>query len=187
MPSRPPRSRALPRGRGARAVGVTAAALGTAVAGHALGGGSPGAAGIALAALALVAPAWWLARDERGWERLAAAQLALQLVAHAVFALLEPTGPGHAAHDDGAGPGLMLVAHLASAAVAAAWLRRGEQRARALAVRALAMLAALVAALLVGTRPRTPAARVRPRLTPVLGAGALLRHAIVHRGPPLPA
>jgi hypothetical protein len=183
--SRPLRTRALPRGRGARAVGVTAAALGTAVAGHTLGGGALDPGAVLLAVFALAAPAWWLARDERGWERLAAAQLALQLVAHVVFSTVEPGA--HAGHDDGAGPGLMLVAHLVSAAVAAAWLRRGEQRARALAVRALAQLFALVGALLVGTRPQTSAAPVRPRSTPSSRVSTLLRHAIVHRGPPLPA
>jgi hypothetical protein len=185
--SRPHRTApALPRGRGARTVGVTAAALGTAVAGHALGGaGTPEPAGVVLAALALAAPGWWLARDERGWERLAAAQLAFQLAAHVVFTAVEPGQ--HAGHGEGAGPGLVLVAHLVSAAVAAAWLRRGEQRARRLATRALALLFALVGALILGTRPRTVAAPPPARRARVPAADTILRHAIVHRGPPLPA
>jgi hypothetical protein len=174
---------ALPRGRAVRAAAVTAAALGTAVAGHALGGsGTPAPGGIALAALALAAPAWWLARNERGWERLAAAQLVFQLVAHLIF---QAVGPAMAhGHDEGAGAGVVLVAHLVSAAVAGAWLRHGERRARALAERALRLLSTLVGALLTDCRPRVPGSPVLPR--PVLRAlvGAMLRHAIVHRGPP---
>ncbi|GAA4536094.1 hypothetical protein [Pseudonocardia xishanensis] len=180
--------RALPRGRGMRTVAVTVAALGTAVAGHVLGGaGMPAPGGIALAALALAAPGWWLARDERGWERLTAAQLTFQLTAHLLFLATSSAQPTVHGHADGADHGLVLIAHLVSAAVAGAWLRRGEQRARALSDRALRILFALVDALLTGTRPRLAPTPVRPRRVLRAGRGTLLRHAIVHRGPPLAA
>lgn len=175
----------LPRGRGVRTVAVTVAALGTAVAGHVLGGaGTPEPGGIVLAAMALAVPGWWLARDERGWERLAAAQLVFQLVAHLVFVASSPAEPMAHGHDDGAGPGLMLIAHLLSAAVAGAWLRRGERRARELSERALRILFALVDALLTGTQPRLTPVAVRPGRLPRTGRRIVLRHSIVHRGPP---
>jgi hypothetical protein len=93
---------------------------------------------------------------------------------------------GHG-HGDGLGPGIVLVAHLASAALAAAWLRSGERRAVALSRRALAALFALVTALVGRVLPRRagPAVR-RPAPAAPRVRGVRLRHAIVHRGPPLP-
>ncbi|MCE0766753.1 hypothetical protein LWC35_28165 [Pseudonocardia kujensis] len=180
--------RPVPCGRTARTAAVTVTALVTAVGGHALGGGGlPTLPGILLALLGLTGPGWWLARDERGWERLAAAQLAAQLGAHLVFeATADPSAAGHG-HGDGLGPGIVLVAHLASAAVAAAWLRSGERRAVALSRRALAALFALVTALVGRGLPRYPGPALRrPASAAPRVREARLRHAIVHRGPPLP-
>ncbi|WP_181780463.1 hypothetical protein [Pseudonocardia pini] len=178
---------ALPRGRGARTAAVTATALVTAVAGHVLGGaGLPELGAIVLSLLALVTPAWWLARAERGWERLAAAQLTLQLVAHLVFATVGPAAGEHGhGVESGGGPGLVLVAHLVSAAVAAAWLRSGEKRARALSERALRAFLTLLSVWVPGARPHTPARAVPGPSRPDRSlSGVVLRHAIVHRGPP---
>jgi hypothetical protein len=79
----------------------------------------------------------------------------------------------------------VLVAHLVSAAVAAAWLRSGEKRARAFSERAVRAFLALLAILIPGACPRTPAG---PALCPPRPDRSLrrivLRHAIVHRGPP---
>jgi hypothetical protein len=179
---RPARPRALPCSRGARTLTAAGSALLAAVGGHVVGGGGlPGLPALLLGALVLAGPAWWLARDERGWERLAAAQLAAQLLAHLVF---EAAG-AMSEHDAGLGPGFVLVAHVLSAAVAAAWLRAGERRARELSLRALALLFALVGAL-VGRLPRLPRAVV-VTVEPARPRGILLRHTIVHRGPPLRA
>lgn len=183
--------RPVPCGRTARTAAVTLTALVTAIGGHVLGGGDlPSPAGVLLALLALAGPGWWLARDERGWERLAAAQLAAQLGAHLLFeATAAPSVGAHAhGHDDGLGPGIVLVAHLASAAVAAAWLRCGERRALELSRRALAALFLLVTALVgrVLPRPAGPVVR-RPAPAAPRVRGVRLRHAIVHRGPPLAA
>jgi hypothetical protein len=161
-------------------------ALTTAVAGHALGGaGLPESGGIVLAALALVVPAWWLARDERGWERLAAAQLAFQLAAHLLFQAVDPAMADHE-QMAGAGPGFVLIAHLVSATVAATWLRSGERHARALSERALRVLFSLVETLVLGARARTTTGPVRrPGRADRRAVGIVLRHTIVHRGPPL--
>ncbi|WP_214368122.1 hypothetical protein [Pseudonocardia sp. H11422] len=162
------------------------AALVTAAGGHLLSAGAaPSLTGLLLAVAAMAGPAWWLTRDERGWERLAAAQLTAQLGSHWVFVLADPAPTPHTGHG-GLGPDLMVLAHLLAAAVAGGWLRCGERRAVALSHRAVAALRRLVTALL-GTRPRSvhSPARCRPDHAPILRfQAAQLRHAIVHRGPP---
>ena len=177
--------RGLPHGRAGRTAGATAAAAVTTSGGHLIGTGAlPPLPGL-LAALALAAIAsWWLTRDERGWERLAAAQLAAQLGGHALFVATAADPAAHAGHG-ALGPELALLAHALGAAVAGAWLRCGERRAVAAARRVAAALRRLVTRLLARWRtarrpapPRPVAAPTRVRIAP------LLRHSIVHRGPP---
>lgn len=179
------RHRALPQSRPARALAAVVAALGAAAGGHLLSTGvAPTLIGLLLAAAAMAAPAWWMARGERGWERLAGAQLTAQLGSHAIFTVAAGSPlehpPGHLGSD------LVLLAHLLAAAVAGGWLHCGERRAVEMSRRAVAALCRLVAALL-GERPRAARrpARRRPAAPPALRfPAAQLRHAIVHRGPP---
>ncbi|MHA6796783.1 hypothetical protein ACVGVM_25220 [Pseudonocardia bannensis] len=177
---------AIPQSRPARAVAAIGTALVTAAAGHLLSAGAaPPLIGLLLAVAAMAGPAWWLTRDERGWERLAAAQLTAQLGSHTLFALAAPAPAPHTGHGV-LGPDLMVLAHLLAAAVAGGWLRCGERRAIAMSRRAVALLLGLVAALL-GTGPRAVRgpARRRPALASTPGTQTtLLRHTIVHRGPP---
>jgi hypothetical protein len=177
---------ALPQNRLARTVGAVAAALATTIAGHLLAtGASPPLTGLLVAAAIMAAPAWLLARDERGWERLAAAQLVAQLGGHALFVVTATDPVTHAGHAP-FGPELVLFAHVVGAAAAGAWLRCGERRAIMATRRAVAALRRLVTRLL-GDYWRAacgPAAR-RPSTAPALGVpAARLRHSIVHRGPP---
>ena len=178
-------SRALPRSRAGRTVAATVAAGVTTAGGHLLGTGAPPPMVGLLLALALTAAgSWWLTRHERGWERLAAAQLAAQLGGHALF-VGTATDPAAHAGRGVLGPELVLLVHALGAAVAGAWLRCGERRAVEAARRAVAALQRLVSRLLgewrptvTQARPRAFDARAGVPLTP------RLRHSIVHRGPP---
>jgi hypothetical protein len=147
-------------------------------------GAPPPVIGLLLAVVLTAAGAWWLTRDERGWERLAAAQLGAQLGGHALF-LATATDPATHAGHGGLGPELVLLTHVVGAAVAGAWLRRGERRAVAAARRALAALRRLLARLL-PARPAPSAVAAPPRPNgPASGVlTSCLRHSIVHRGPP---
>lgn len=179
------RPHVLRQGRVGRAAGAVAAAVVTTSGGHLLGTGAPPPLLGVLLALALTTVAsWWLTRDERGWERLAAAQLVAQLGGHALFVGTAADPTVHAGHGV-LGPELVLLAHVLGAAVAGAWLRCGERRAVAAARRAIAALRRLLRRLLAGwctalrpARRRGPDAPERVSLTP------RLRHSIVHRGPP---
>jgi hypothetical protein len=175
----------LPRGRVGRTAGAVAAAVVTTSGGHLIGTGAPPPLPGLLLAVALTAVAsWWLTRDERGWERLAAAQLGAQLGGHALFVGTAADPAVHAGHA-GLGPELVLLAHVLGAAVAGAWLRCGERRAVAAARRAVAALRRLLARLLGEWRTARRPARRRPTGAPVPAVlTARLRHSIVHRGPP---
>lgn len=177
---------ALPQSRPARAAAAVVTALATAVGGHLLATGTaPPPAGILLAAAVMLVPAWWLARDERGWERLASAQLVAQFGSHALF-VVTAVGPVAHLHHVRSGSELVVVAHVLGAALAGAWLRCGERRAVAAARHALAALRCLVGRLLGRRSPEPPALLVRrdPGPAPRGAPAARLRHAIVHRGPP---
>jgi hypothetical protein len=179
------RRRALPQSRAGRTVGAVVAALAATAGGHLLGtGAAPPLAGLLLAAVLMVGPAWWLTRDERGWERISAAQLVAQLGGHALFVATATDPATHSGHA-GIGPELVLLAHVGGAAVAGAWLRCGERRAVAAARHAVAALRRLLCRLLGEWRSaRRPAPR-RAAFAPARGVlVALLRHSIVHRGPP---
>jgi hypothetical protein len=146
-------------------------------------GAAPPVRGLLLVPVVLAAPAWWLARDPRGWEGLAVAQLAAQLVAHMLFVATDPSA--HTCHSR-FGLELVVLAHVLSAAAAATWLWCGERQAVAAARRAVAVLRRWVGRLLGshrGTVCRTPTRR--PSVPSALGVpGAFLRHSIEDRGPP---
>jgi hypothetical protein len=178
-------NRPLPQGRLGRTVAAVAVAVITTCGGHLLSTGTPPPLTGLLLALALTTVAsWWLTRDERGWERLAAAQLVAQLGGHALFIGTAVDPAAHAGHG-ALGPELVLLAHVLGAAVAGAWLRCGERRAVEAARRAVAALRRLISRLLGEWRmARRPGGR-RPVGAPVRGVlTARLRYSIVHRGPP---
>jgi hypothetical protein len=177
--------RGLPQSRATRTAAAVAVAVVTTSGGHLLSTGAPPPLTGLLLALALTTvTSWWLTRDERGWERLAAAQLGAQLAGHALFVGTATDPAAHAGHGV-LGPELVLLAHVLGAAVAGVWLRCGERRAVEAARRAVAALRRLITRLLGEWRTaRGPASR-RPvdALVPVV-LTPRLRHSIVHRGPP---
>ena len=178
-------SRPLPRSRAGRTVAATVAAGVTTAGGHLLGTGAPPPMVGLLLALALTAAgSWWLTRHERGWERLAAAQLVAQLGGHALFVGTATDMAAHTGRGE-LGPELVLLVHVLGAAVAGGWLRCGERRAVETARRAVAALHRLISRLL--GEWRTTVTQARPRAVDALAGVALtprLRHSIVHRGPP---
>jgi hypothetical protein len=154
---------------------ATAAVLVAAVA-HATAGGAVDFAAAGWALAALVVPAAWLARRERGWLGLVAAQLAGQQAAHmALTASHDAYGAALLPTD------LMLYGHLLAAAVAALWLRAGERRAFA-AIRGILDAGRL---LIIAGPPVPPLVRA-PRLDapPEWLVPAFLRHCVARRGPP---
>jgi hypothetical protein len=159
--------------------------MATTAVGHVLATGAlPPLPGVLLALVLLAVPAWWLAGGERGWERLAAAQLVAQLGGHALFVVTAADPVAHTGHH-GIGPELVLLAHGLAAAVAGVWLRAGERRAVATARRAVAALRRLVRSVLTEWRAARPPAPARLADAPAPGVlAARLRHSIVHRGPP---
>jgi hypothetical protein len=179
------RSYALPQSRVSRTVAAVAVAVVATTGGHLLSTGAPPPPIGLLLALALTTVAsWWLTRDERGWERLAAAQLVAQLGGHALFVVTATDPATHSGHA-GIGPELVLLAHVVGAAVAGAWLRCGERRAVAAARHAVAALRRLLFRLLGEWRSALRPAPRRAAFAPARCVlVALLRHSIVHRGPP---
>lgn len=183
--------------RGAWASAAAGVALAAATGGHLTAGGAAlSAPGMLAAAAALALPAWWLTGRERGWGLLAAALVAGQLGAHALFNATTGTGGqgtelASAHHQSGWLPAdLMLLGHLLAAAVGAAWLRRGERRAWAAARRAVATVHQILVVLL--SRPGPVPADVNavrwnaPEDHPVTQP-VMLRNTIILRGPPLGA
>jgi hypothetical protein len=179
------RPHVLPQGRVGRTAAAVVAAAVTTSGGHLLGTGvPPPATGLLLALSLTTVASWWLTRDERGWERLAAAQLAAQLGGHALFVGTATDPAVHAGHG-ALGPELVLLAHVLGAAVAGAWLRCGERRAMAAARRAVAALRRLLFRLLAEWRTARPPARRGLVDAPArIALSPRLRHSIVHRGPP---
>ena len=179
------RRRALPQSRPGRTVAAVVAAMATTSGVHSLAtGASPPLTGLLLAVALTAVGGWWLTRDERGWERLAAAQLVAQLSGHVLFVVTATDPVTHAGHGV-LGPELVLFTHLGGAAVAGAWLRCGERRAIAAARRAVALLRRLVSRLMQDwRRAHTPAMTPPAGGSPCRFLAARLRHSIVHRGPP---
>jgi hypothetical protein len=177
--------RALPQSRPGRAVGALAAAIVTTAGGHLLGTGAlPPLTGLLLALVVLAVPAWWLAGDERGWERLAAAQVVAQFGGHALFVATATDPVAHTGHAV-IGPELVLITHVAGAVVAGAWLRAGERRAAAAARRVVTALRHLIRHFLRTWHAARRPAPARLQSVSFRGVRAFrLRHSIVHRGPP---
>jgi hypothetical protein len=120
------RSHALPQSRGGRTIAAVTVAVVTTTGGHLLGTGAPPPLLGLLLALALTSAAsWWMTRDERGWERLAVAQLGAQLGGHALFVGTATDPATHHAGHGVLGPELVLLVHVLGAArrgsVAALW------------------------------------------------------------------
>lgn len=174
--------------------------------GHSLMSGAdvPGWA-LAYAFAAVTAGAWWLTGRQRGGMAVTGASVATQGLLHLLFVGAQKLGadasmtPGHAPGVHGPGmhgmhewsPG-MLAAHLGAAVLCGLWLWRGEvaawRIARLLAAPVVAPLRRARSAYAVGTAPRGSARGVPTGRPPVrAGAGVVLRHALVRRGPPAAA
>lgn len=152
--------------------------------------------GTLLGGALMLAIGWALAKRERGGGIILGWMLWGQLALHLVFGLTESGGGIHAAHRTAALPGTadgpdsslgMLATHLGAALLCALWLHRGEAAALRLA-RALRTL--LSGAFRLCTAPPAVPGPSRGRLyggsgTP-LASGAVLRYAVVRRGPPAP-
>jgi hypothetical protein len=170
--------------RAARALVLTCTAVAVAVGAHVAGGGAVDVGGIAAAFPVLLGLVWSLTDRERGWLPIAGAQLAGQQAVHSIL-----EWGTHPAAGSGALPAdLVFYAHIAAAALLAAWLRCGERRVWAAARRAIQAVAAHVQFLigLLGYRPPADPRPSRPRSTTLPAyARTLLRHAVVRRGPPV--
>lgn len=156
---------------------ATAAGIGA----HVLGGGTvpgPGALG---ALVALAVPIWILAGRERRFAVIAAVQLAGQQLVHASLELITPS---HVPLPDD----VSLYGHLLAAVAIAGWLRTGERRLWAAAQRAARAVAAWCRRSAGPTPARMEPLPVAPASAGLgaAGPGAVLRHVLVRRGPPLP-
>ncbi|MEU4211483.1 hypothetical protein AB0F13_16035 [Streptomyces sp. NPDC026206] len=165
---------------------------------------------VAAAGAAVFALAYALAGEERGFWRIAALLVPLELVSGALFTTGQDTCYGGAGHPapgalswlcgasmggplaglaaPGTAPWLLLAGHIAVGLLAAAWLRRGEaalgRLLRAAAVAAFRPLLLAAAALGAGARQEgAPVRPVRPART--ARPRAPLLHSVVRRGPPL--
>jgi hypothetical protein len=192
-----------------RAAVFAAVCMLLATAGHALSSGSAPPAAAVLAGGALV---WLAARRVTGSQRslraivpaVGAAQFGLHLLftytARSLAAAALAESGAHAGHHHPApsatGHGLwmtvaMVAAHAAAGLAAAWWLRRGEATAWALAAalsaRAAAPFHALAAALraLVAPEPSRGVAAIPAFGPPSRLDGAVLRHSLSRRGPPV--
>jgi hypothetical protein len=154
---------------------------------------------VGVAAVAVVAVAAMLAGHERSLATILGALLGGQFCLHVMFAAVQPDAV-HLEHADAAastalsaqvgmgqsGAG-MILAHVATAAVSAWWLRRGEQAAWSLArhLAALAVFPLRRILALFGVRPVCGPVRIRPHERRVPRPEcAVLRHTVVLRGPP---
>jgi hypothetical protein len=166
-----------------RAFVLTGAAVAVGAGAHLLGGADVDPVALTMAVPLLLGLSWPLTDRERGWLPIAGAQLAGQQVVHT---LLSRAG-------EAVEPGLpidaFLYGHVAAAALVAVWLRRGERRTWAAARRAARLVAMWWARLLVLLTCPAPPRPARPLAPPVplVRRSPLLRHAVVRRGPPLPA
>lgn len=176
--------------RFARAVVFSAVCVALSAFGHMLAnGGAPALWTVVTGWVAVMAVATAAAGRERSPRTIRLTLIGAQFALHRLFDLGAPPVPAshHVAHSLTADAG-MLLAHLTAALITAWWLARGED----LLWSVLRRLGSAVARLL----PR-PAAPVPP---PVGGhatalpfppaaprRGVYLRHALVRRGPPLPA
>ncbi|MFF4155527.1 hypothetical protein [Streptomyces sp. NPDC001678] len=170
---------------------------------------------VAGAGVAVFALAYALAGRERGYGRIAALLVPLELGAAALFTAGQDTcygRPGHPATGGaltwlceggmggplarwaapGTAPWLLLAGHVAVGLLAAVWLRRGEAALAGLlrATAAVAFRPLRLAAAVLDARARAAAGPVRSvrarREAPSRHAFPLLVHSVVRRGPPAP-
>jgi hypothetical protein len=171
----------LPPLRLVRAGASAGAATVLGLTGHIAAGGAFTLTGTLLAFAAVLAPSWLLAGRERGWTFIAAVQVVAQQVIHPLLTGVAPE-PAALPHD------VMFFLHVLGALAMAAWLRLGERRAWAAARRLAARILHWAIRFLAGAaRPAGPVVRPRQSGTVALPVAVLLRHAVVRRGPPLPA
>ncbi|QXJ23265.1 MFS transporter [Actinomadura graeca] len=190
MSAQPPH----PLSRTARAVVFATVCVTLAATGHALASRDTVPAWAVLAGFGTVlAVTFVLAGHERSLATIAGGLLGGQFALHTLFAsatdpmLHHAPGASHGGAVQGSGTAMTL-AHIAAALLSALWLRRGERAAWALArrlaaaaERPLRLLAVLFSVTPDGPAPQVPAVRAADEVT---GAGRVLRHQVVRRGPP---
>ncbi|GAA2868648.1 hypothetical protein GCM10010517_28500 [Streptosporangium fragile] len=174
-----------------RAAAFSAVCVALAVLGHVAAGGSgPAAWAVVTGGSAVTAAAVLLAGRERSAVTISTGLSALQLLLHELFALGDPAGTSLAPHlhAKGLGESLgMLAAHLTATLITGWWLSRGEDALWSLLRSAGRRLLAAFPLPVAPPAPRVvPGARHRAVPAP-LPAGAVLRHSVSRRGPPLRA
>ncbi|MFE3449037.1 MFS transporter [Nonomuraea sp. NPDC059194] len=173
-----------------RAAAFSAVCVLLATLGHrAAGGTGPETWAFALGGAAVMAVSLALSGRERSAPTINLTLVALQTGLHELFGL-DGSGPvltlahGHA-QNAGLGESLgMLLAHLTATLITGWWLARGEAALWSLLRRLGHHLLRLLPPLPAVAPLRQAPARAARRLT---GRGALLRHIVSRRGPPLPA
>jgi hypothetical protein len=176
----------------ARAVVFAAVCVTLATTGHVMISHAPVppvAVGAGLAVLIAVATA--LGGAERSLATILAGLIGGQFMLHALFAAAQQgqnVPHGHPAPSAASGGTAMVLAHVAAAAISAWWLRRGERAVWGLARRVAAAAVRPARALLSAPAPLSPPPRLHGGATPALEPlRAVLRHAVVRRGPPSPS
>lgn len=180
--------------RAARATVFATVCAALAITGHTMASHAtvpPAAAGAGLAAMIVIGVV--LTGTERSLATILGGLLGGQFLLHALFAAAQHGQ--QLAHGSGMAPApsasgwTMTLAHVAAAAVAAWWLRRGERAVWGLARRVASAVGVVVGLALLPTPPATsagPRVRVRPGATPPRPRRPFLRHVVVRRGPPSP-
>ncbi|MEV5830947.1 hypothetical protein AB0L25_35815 [Spirillospora sp. NPDC052242] len=188
--------------RWVRAASFAASCAGLAALGHLFGGGSLDPAATLAGFLIILVPALALTGRERTRASILPATALSQVVLHFLLTAAHGThgtapaapaapmggGAGMEGMDHGGAPGLtMLLMHAVSVLVTSAWLEWGEARLCAM-VRQLAgwVLRPLVFLmyLAAGQSPAGPRPSVRARADEREPVQAVLRYAVVRRGPP---
>jgi hypothetical protein len=169
--------------RGKRTAITLVTALLAGAAGHVVAGGTLSGPPIAVAAALLLAPSWLMTAREQRFPAIAALLAVGQLSTHVTLTAL--TSASHATHTpakSGVPAVAMLLAHLAATILLAWWLRHGERRIWAALRRCAQVLLRAAPPLPTGTGLRPAFAEAA-----VLARPAMLRHAVVLRGPPAAA
>lgn len=178
--------------RAARATVFATVCAALAITGHTMASHAtvpPAAAGAGLAAMIVIGVV--LTGTERSLATILGGLLGGQFLLHSLFAAAQHGQ--HLTHGSGmaasTGGWTMTLAHVAAAAVAAWWLRRGERAVWGLTRRVASAVAAVVGLALLPAPPAPsagPRVRVRPGATPPRPRRPFLRHVVVRRGPPSP-
>jgi hypothetical protein len=171
-------------------LGLAAAVL-AAVAHTSAGGAAPSPGAVLVVALLAAIACWRASRRRLGPLRCAVVSAGVQAALHLTFAASGPDSPGSSGH-------AMLAGHAIAGAAFGVWLAIGEaalwrtaRRWAAVTAAAVAGLASGAALLLAGAGTVAPLLPVRVRAPRRVRPAprAVLRHAVVRRGPPalLPA